>query len=114
MSGAAFSEPFYVPWDLITPLLPRLAAPLAVASFFESGQQGPDQAWATRVALRDPQRVLDVLSVPNRDSSEALTGRLLVVSVTLQVELDRPRRRAGNRSDRTYAVGGGEAFPRKR
>lgn len=81
---------FFLPWDLVPPLLARLVDPLGLTDFCAVGQRNPTDVQTMLLLLREPHQEFQVLSLPTRDSLGHLTGRLWVVSdVTRERESDR-------------------------
>ncbi|MEY2845247.1 MAG: hypothetical protein RL076_793 [Chloroflexota bacterium] len=81
---------FRLPFDILSLILPRFHDSAAFSDFCTKGQATPDQEFAIHLKLRNPHQELSIMSVPTRDSSEQITGRLWVIhDLTREKEADR-------------------------
>jgi signal transduction histidine kinase len=71
-------------------LLPRFIDSNAFTQFSDNAHSHPDQEISMSLKLRNPHQELQILSVPTRDNSEHITGRIWVINdTTRETEADR-------------------------
>ena len=81
---------FRVPFDMLALLLPRFIDSNAFTQFSDNAHSHPDQEFSMSLKLRNPHQELQILSVPTRDNSEHITGRIWVINdTTRETEADR-------------------------
>ena len=81
---------FRIPFDMLALLLPRFIDSNAFSQFSDQAHTKPDQEFSLSLKLRNPHQELQILSVPTRDNSEHITGRIWVINdTTRETEADR-------------------------
>ncbi|MFM2228001.1 MAG: hypothetical protein RL664_1344, partial [Bacteroidota bacterium] len=81
---------FRIPFDMLALLLPRFIDSNAFTQFSDQAHTNPDQEFSISLKLRNPHQELQILSVPTRDNSEHITGRIWVINdTTRETEADR-------------------------
>jgi signal transduction histidine kinase len=90
LTTAQVGPGFRIPFDLLALLMPRFHDSAAFSDFCTNGQAKRDLKHSLAVRLRNPHQDLNILSVPTRDTSEQITGRLWVIhDQTREKEADR-------------------------
>ncbi|MFZ9858153.1 MAG: ATP-binding protein [Roseiflexaceae bacterium] len=90
LTQAQVGPGFRIPFDMLSLLLPRFHDSAAFSDFCTNMQAKPEQEFSLNLKLRNPHQDLSIFSVPTRDSTEQITGRLWVIyDMTREKEADR-------------------------